>query len=142
MKLRLLLPILLISFLQITASLADRGDDILPLIQSEPLKAHIIALQENVQETSTPESEPLPPSDALANRPIVYRTRSSYHRDATENAAQYIENQFRRSPRLQIELEEFRGLKNVVARLPARSRFNKRSNLYPVRSLRQHSQSR
>jgi hypothetical protein len=111
--------ILLISSIR-TASLADRGDDILPLVQSEKLKAHIITLQENVQQTPTPESGRLPPSDVLSYKPIVYRTRSSYHRDAVDNAAQYIENQFRRSPRLQIELEEFRGLKNVVARLPAR----------------------
>ena len=111
--------ILLISSIR-TASLADRGDDILPLVQSEKLKAHIITLQENVQQTPTPESGRLPPSDVLSYKPIVYRTRSSYHRDAVDNAAQYIENQFRRSPRLQIELEEFRGLKNVVATLPAR----------------------
>ena len=118
-RLLLCTTILLISSIR-TASLTDRGDDILPLVQSETLKAHIVALQENVQQTPTPESENLPPSDAFANKPVVYRTRSSYHREAADNAAQYIVNQFRRSPRLEVELEEFRGLKNVVARLPAR----------------------
>lgn len=119
MKYRQLLPILLITSLQTTASLADRGDEILPLVQSKNLKAHIIALQENVQYTPTPALEKLPSGDASANEPRVYRTRSSYHRDAVDNAAQYIENQFRRSPRLEVELEEFSGLKNVVAKLPA-----------------------
>ena len=119
MKFRHLLSILLISSLRTAASLADRGDEILPSVQSENLKAHIIALQENVQQTPTPASENLPPSDASANNPVAYRTRSSYHRDAADNAARYIVNQFRRSPRLEVEIEEFSGLKNVVARLPA-----------------------
>ena len=119
MKFRQLLTILFISSIR-TASLADRGDEILPLVQPENLKAHIIALQENVRQTPAEESEILPPSDASANNPVAYRTRSSFHRDAADNASRYIVNQFRRSPRLEVEFEEFRGLKNVVARLPAR----------------------
>ena len=119
MKLRQLLPILLISSLQSAASFADRGDEILPLVQLETLKAHIIALQENLRQTPTPASESVPPLDASANNPVAYRTRSSYHRSAADNAARYIVNQFRRSPRLEVELEEFSGLKNVVATLPA-----------------------
>ena len=142
MKFRHLLSILLISSLRTAASFADRGDEILPLVQSENLKAHIIALQENGQQTQTTASENVPPSDASGNIPVAYRTRSSYHRGAADNAARYIVNQFQRSPKLEVELEEFSGLKNVVARLPAQKRFNKRSNLRSLRSLRQHRRSR
>lgn len=100
--------ILLLFFLHswpVLLGVADRGDDLLPLIQSEALKAHIIALQENIQH---------------APKRIVYRTRSAYHRDAANNAAQYIAEQFRRSPRLQVKFEDFGGMRNVVAKLPPR----------------------
>ncbi len=96
--------ILLIAFWLPSIASADRGDDLLPLVQSETLKAHIIALQENVQ----------------APQRIAYRTRSAYRRDASDNAAQYIASQFRRSPRLKVEFEAFSGMKNVVAKLPPR----------------------
>jgi hypothetical protein len=81
---------------------ADRGDELLPLIQTEVLKGHIIALQENILQTP---------------KPIVYRTRNAYHRDAANNAAQYIANQFRRSPQLRVKFEDFSGMRNVVAKL-------------------------
>ena len=87
------------------ASHADRGDDILPLIQSEALEAHIVALQENVKHGASP---------------IAYRTRSAHNRDASDNAAEYIASQFRRSPNLEVKFEEAGGLKNVVATLPPR----------------------
>ncbi|MCZ6680446.1 MAG: M28 family peptidase, partial [Candidatus Poribacteria bacterium] len=41
-----------------------------------------------------------------------------FHRDAANNAAQYIANQFWRSPRLKVEFEDFSGMRNVVAKLP------------------------
>jgi len=84
---------------------ADRGDDILPLIQSGALEAHIAALQENVKQG---------PSR------FAYRTRSVYNREASDNAAEHIATQFRRSSRLNVEFEEFSGMKNVIAKLPPR----------------------
>jgi hypothetical protein len=84
---------------------ADRGDELLPQLQSESLKAHVIALQENVQHSPKRQT---------------YRTRSAYHRDAADNAAAYIAAQFRRSSRLLVEFEDFGGMKNVVAKLPPR----------------------
>ena len=84
---------------------ADRGDDILPLIEAEAIEAHIIALQENVKPGQSP---------------IAYRTRSAHHRDALDNAAEYIASQFRRSLQLDVRFEDASGLKNVIAELPAR----------------------
>ena len=84
---------------------ADRGDDILSVIQSEALEAHIVALQENVKQGASP---------------IAYRTRSAHNREASDNAAEYIAAQLRRSPRLNVRFEEASGVRNVVAQLPPR----------------------
>ena len=120
MKLRQLCLILLILCLHVSVISADRGDDLISLVQSETLKAHIIALQENVQQVSPRGSEQPRASGTPQKERIVYRTRSSYHRDAADNATQYIANQFRRSPRLKVEFEKFSGMKNVIAKLPPR----------------------
>lgn len=120
MKLRQLCLILLILCLHASVISADRGDDLISLVQSETLKAHIIALQENVQQVSPRGSEQPRASGTPQKERIVYRTRSSYHRDAADNATQYIANQFRRSPRLKVEFEKFSGMKNVIAKLPPR----------------------
>ncbi len=104
-KRRSLTAIILVALGFSTAAHADRGDDILPLIQSEAIEAHIIALQENVNQRRSS---------------IVYRTRSAHHRDASDNAAEYIASQFRRAPNLEVKLEDVGGLKNVVATLPPR----------------------
>lgn len=87
------------------AAHADRGDDILPLIQSETLETHIVALQENVKQRRSQ---------------IAFRTRSAYNREASDNAAEYIASQFRRSLRLNVQFEDVGSLKNVVATLPPR----------------------
>ena len=97
--------IILVLFLYPSIVPADRGDALLPLIRTEHLKAHITALQENTRQSSK----------------RIYRTRSAYHRDASDNAASYIANQFRRSPRLKVEFETFGGFKNIVARLLPRA---------------------
>ena len=81
--------IIFVLFLYSAIVSADRGDDLLPLIEAEHLKAHITALQENTRQ--------------LPKR--IYRTRSAYHRDAADNAAAYIASQFRRLPRLKVETE-------------------------------------
>ncbi len=85
------------------AARSDRGDDILPLIQPEALEAHIVALQENVKP---------------GRQPIAFRTRSAYNREASDNAAEYIASQFRRSLKLEVGFEDAGGLRNVVATLP------------------------
>ena len=85
--------------------LADRGEDILPLIQTEALRAHSIALQENVRH---------------GKFQTAYNTRSAYNREASDNAATYIATQFRKSPRLNVDFEDFNGMKNVIATLPPR----------------------
>ena len=84
---------------------ADRGDDMLSLIQSETLEAHIVALQENVKQ---------------GRSQFAFRTRSAYNREASDNAAEYIASQFRRSLKLDVQFEDAGGLKNVVATLPPR----------------------
>ena len=84
---------------------ADRGDDILSLIQPESLEAHIVALQENIK-----------PGQSQ----IAFRTRSAYNREASDNAAEYIASQFRRSLKLDVQFEDVGSLKNVVATLPPR----------------------
>ena len=78
----------------------SRGDELLTLVQSEALEARVIALQENIG-----------PSRAL-------RTRSTHHREATDNVVRYISNAFRRSPRIEVAEQVFGGVKNVVAVLP------------------------
>ncbi|MCZ6676047.1 MAG: hypothetical protein O7E52_02230, partial [Candidatus Poribacteria bacterium] len=67
MKPRQLYMTFFIAFSLSSVVFADRGDDLLPLVQSEALRGHIIALQENIQQ---------------GPQQIVYRTRSAFHRDA------------------------------------------------------------
>ena len=62
-----------------TAS-ADRGDEFLPLIQLEALREHIIVLQEIIE---------------LEPERSTCRTRNAHHREAANNAAEYIANRFR-----------------------------------------------
>ena len=85
---------------------SQRGDELLTFVQSEALEAQIVALQENV----------VPGPNFHA-----HRTRSAHHREATENIVRYIKNQFRRSPRLQVNEQVFGGIKNIVAVLPPRA---------------------
>ena len=88
--------------------LAGRGDRLLPQVQFDQIRTLIIDLQENVDlKTGVP-----------------YYTRNSYHRPAADNAARIIANTFRQSPRLHVREENFSGLKNIVADLPARSDSN------------------
>ena len=68
---------------------ADRGDDILSVIQSEALEAHIVALQENIKQGASP---------------IAYRTRSAHNREASDNAAEYIAAQLRRSSKVKCQI--------------------------------------
>ena len=105
MKRQPLCMIILATFGILCSSHADRGDDILTLIEAEAIEAHIVALQENVKPGQSP---------------IAYRTRSAHNRDALDNAAEYIASQFRRSPQLDVRFEDASGLKNVIAELPAR----------------------
>ena len=84
---------------------ADRGDELLTLVQSEALAAQVTALQENV-----------PPGRTLH----PYRTRNAHHRQATDNILTYIRHQFSRSPRLEIREQTFGGIKNLIAVLPKR----------------------
>ena len=85
--------------------LAGRGDLLLPQVQFEQIRSRIISLQENV--------------DLDSGR--AYYTRSTYHRPAADNAARIIADTFSRFPHLQVRLEQFSGMCNVVADLPARS---------------------
>ena len=88
------------------SSFAQRGDELLPFVQSDTLEAQVVALQENIM--------PGPNFHA-------HRTRSAHHREATENIVRYIKNQFHRSPRLQVNEQVFGGIKNIVAVLPRRA---------------------
>ena len=85
--------------------LFSRGDELLTLVQSEALKARVIALQENF---------------ASGHNLPAFRTRSAHHREATENVVRYITNEFRRSPRMEVSEQVFGGIRNVVAVLPPR----------------------
>ena len=91
-------------FIFASAGWGERGDELLSLVQSEALEAHVIALQENVRQFPYP---------------LAYRTRSAHHRAATDNAARYIMNQFRRAPRLEVREQVVGGIRNVVAVLPS-----------------------
>ena len=91
-------------FIFASAGWGERGDELLSLVQSEALEAHVIALQENVRQFPYP---------------LAYRTRSAHHRAATDNAARYIMNQFRRAPRLEVGEQVVGGIRNVVAVLPS-----------------------
>ena len=89
-----------------SSNFSQRADELLTLVQSDALKAQVVALQENV---------------ALGRSFHAHRTRSAHHREATENIVRYISNQFSRSPRLQISEQVFGGIKNIVAVLPPRA---------------------
>lgn len=105
-KFRILLQIYAIflsMFCVVCPGAAERGDELLTLVQSEALEARVWALQENV--TSFPHQ-------------FAYRTRSAHHREATDNIVRYIASQFRRSPRLQVREHIVGGIRNVVAILP------------------------
>ena len=91
-------------FIFASAGWGERGDELLSLVQSEALEAHVIALQENVRQFPYP---------------LAYRTRSAHHWAATDNAARYIMNQFRRAPRLEVREQVVGGIRNVVAVLPS-----------------------
>lgn len=80
--------------------LLSRGDELLTLVQSEQLEARVTALQENI------------------GRSGALRTRSTHHREATDNVVRYITNAFRRSPRIEVTEQVFGGVKNIVAVLP------------------------
>lgn len=84
----------------------NRGDELLTLVQSDALEAHVIALQENI---------------APGRNLQAHRTRSAHHREATDNIVRYIMRQFGRSPRLEVSEQVFGGIKNVTAVLPRRS---------------------
>ena len=99
-------------FIIVLPILAGRGDRLLPQVQFDQIRTLIIALQENID----------------LKTGIPYYTRSSYHRPAADNAAKIIANTFRQSPRLHVREENFSGLKNIVADLPARSDSNSSSN--------------
>lgn len=86
---------------------ADEVDQFLSMVQSENLLAHIIALQENVKIENGTE--------------LVYRSRSTYNRDAIRNAENYIVNEFKKVRNLLVEIDEFGGMRNVIATLPARN---------------------
>ena len=91
-------------FIFASAGWGERGDELLSLVQSDALEAHVLALQENVRQFPYP---------------LAYRTRSAHHRAATDNAARYIMNQFRRAPRLEVREQVVGGIRNVVAVLPS-----------------------
>ena len=104
-KFRLACVIILAAFGVPQAAHADRGDDVLSLIQPEVLEAHIVALQENIEPGKSQ---------------TAFRTRSAYNREASNNAAEYIASQFRRSLKLDVQFEDVGSLKNVVATLHPR----------------------
>ena len=107
-KYLIFLPVLYILF-PVTAEEANhfsnRGDELRTLVQSDALKAQVIALQENF----------IPGRNVQA-----HRTRSAHHREATADIVHYITRQFKRSPRLRVSEQSFGGVKNIVAVLPAR----------------------
>ena len=97
--------VLTLKFLLLPHSWAVIPDELIASIQSENLRSHIIALQEN--------------SDRNTGK--LYRTRNALHQHAADNAANYITDQFRRSPQLEIRTQKFSGMRNVIARLPSRN---------------------
>lgn len=92
-------------FSVVKISNADEVDLLLPTVQSENLMAHIIALQENVKIDN--------------GKKIAYRSRSSYNREAIRNAEKYIVRELEKGKNLQVEIDEFGGMHNIVATLPA-----------------------
>ena len=98
-----LLWILTLKFLLLPHSWAAIPDELIASIQAENLQNHIVALQEN--------------ADRNTGKP--YRTRNALHQHAADNAANYISDQFRHSPQLEIKIQKFSGMRNVIARLPS-----------------------
>ena len=97
--------VLTLKFLLLPHSWAVIPDELIASIQSENLRSHIIALQENLDR----------------NTGKLYRTRNALHQHAADNAANYITDQFRRSPQLEIRTQKFSGMRNVIAKLPSRN---------------------
>ena len=89
-----------------SGNLSQRGDELLTLVQSDTLETQVVALQENI---------------VYGPNVQAHRTRNAHHHAATENIVNYITNQFRRSPRLQVHEQVFGGIKNIVAVLPRRA---------------------
>ena len=96
-----------------TRGWAERGDELLSLVQSAALEAHVLALQENARQFPYP---------------LAYRTRSAHHHEATDTAVRYIMRQFRRAPRLEVSEQVAGGIRNVVAVLPSAERDSEAGN--------------
>ena len=97
------LSILILKFLLVPHSGAIIPDELIASIQSENLRNHIFALQENLDHHTGKQ----------------YQTRNALHQHAADNAANYIIDQFRRSPQFEIKTQKFSGMRNVIARLPS-----------------------
>ena len=97
------LSILILKFLLVPHSGAIIPDELIASIQSENLRNHIFALQENLDHHTGKQ----------------YQTRNALHQHAADNAANYIIDQFRRSPQLEIKTQKFSGMRNIIARLPS-----------------------
>lgn len=101
-KIRIYTIFLFIIFLPISVY-ADRGDELIKMVESDQLISHVTALQDNAK---------------FFPHYLAYRTRSAHHREATENVISYIKTQFRRSFRLKVSEQDIGGIKSVVAILP------------------------
>ena len=88
---------------------AYTSDELIRFAQSGNLEKHIIALQENMQ---------------LSPQSIVYRNRHAYRRDAANNAAEYLFEQFKRLDDVQVEYERFGNMCNVVATLEKKGGYS------------------
>ena len=97
--------LIFVLFSVVKISNADEVDLFLPTVQSENLMMHIIALQENIKIENGDK--------------ITYRSRSSYNREAIRNAENYIVSELKTVKNLRVEIDEFGGMHNVVATLPA-----------------------
>ena len=100
-------------FIAASTGWGERGDELLSLVQSAALEAHVLMLQENVQQFPYP---------------LAYRTRSAHHREATDNVVRYLISQFRRAPRLEVSEQVVGGIRNVVAVLPSAERDREGGN--------------
>ena len=94
-------------FIAASTGWGKRGEELLSLVQSAALEAHVLTLQENVRQFPYP---------------LAYRTRSAHHREATDNVVRYLISQFRRAPRLEVSEQVVGGIRNVVAVLPSENR--------------------
>ena len=94
-------------FIPASTGWGERGDELLSLVQSAALEAHVLTLQENLRQFPYP---------------LAYRTRSAHHREATDNVVRYLISQFRRAPRLEVSEQVVGGIRNVVAVLPSVNR--------------------